>query len=116
MKLSRIPQADPQNGHGAFRVLLSVLNTDDEEVMQSAEILYRQLQAHGLSVLMDDRHVSSDEKLSTASAVQVPLHLLIGSKGLLTGVVDLIDRSNHRKYETPLEEAVEKAVELANGR
>lgn len=97
-----------------FDVHIVVLDPDNVEVMQSAEIVYRELQSYGLDVLMDDRAERPGVKFKDADLLGMPVRLNIGGRGLQNGEVELITRRTKEMQKVKLESAVEKAVELVN--
>jgi threonyl-tRNA synthetase len=97
---------------GSCQALILLLNPEDEEVRQSAEILYREAVAHGLSVFMDDRQESANLKRSEAPLTKPKVILEVGSQDLLSGSVHLIVVDGKRALQVALEDAVDKTVEL----
>lgn len=77
----------------AIDVLVSVLDISDIEVLQSAEIVYREIIARGMRVLMDDRNLMQEIKLKDANMINAPVQINIGSYGLQSGDVELYTRS-----------------------
>lgn len=123
--ISRTVQAAIEQRHDAdgilwpisiapFHVHLAVLDPDNEEVMQSAEILYRDLQAHGLEVLMDDRIERPGVKFKDADLLGLPIRINIGARGLQSGEIEIIRRDGKEMRKVQAEEGVEKTVELFN--
>ncbi len=59
-----------------------------EEVRTAADALYRDLRAHGIDVLYDDRDASPGVKFADADLIGIPVQLTVGAKGLARGVVE----------------------------
>ena len=83
--------------------ILLCLDPGKEDVAARAEELYAQLQAGGLSVLLDDREERPGVKFKDADLLGAPMQLIVGGKGLARGVVECKDRRTGEKGELPLE-------------
>lgn len=121
--VSRTVQAAIEQSHDAdgivwphgitpFDVHMVVLDPDQEEVRQSAEVLYRELQTRGLDVFMDDRAERPGVKFKDADLLGFPIRLNIGGRGLKEGIVEMIPRKTKAMEKVKAEEATEKVVEL----
>lgn len=95
-----------------FEIHLVVLDPDNVEVMQAAEILYRDLEARGYNILMDDRAERPGVKFKDADLLGMPVRLNVGGRGLQNGEVELITRRTKEMQKIKLEDAVEKTDEL----
>lgn len=100
------------HGIAPFDVHLVVLDPDQEEVRQSAEVLYRDLQAHGLDVLMDDRVERPGVKFKDADLIGLPVRLNVGGRGLKEGIIEVMARKNKAMEKVKAEEVTEKVLEL----
>ena len=69
------------------------------EVAAAADGLYRDLSEAGATVLYDDRDVSPGVKFADADLLGLPVHLVVGSKGLAKGVVEWRTRSTGEERE-----------------
>ncbi len=96
-----------------FAVHMTVLDPDNQEVAQNAEILYRELHARGIEVLMDDRAERPGVKFKDADLLGMPIRLNIGSRGLQNGEVEVIVRKTKEMQKVKLESTVESVVEIA---
>ncbi len=88
-----------------FQVLITVVNPKEEDVMRAAEVLYGELQALGVEVLLDDRDERPGSKFKDADLLGIPLRLTVGSRGLKEQAVELQKRSNGDRSLLPLAEA-----------
>jgi prolyl-tRNA synthetase len=70
-----------------FAVHLISLNKNDE-----TEKLYDKLIQKGMEVLFDDRDLSAGEKFAEADLIGCPIRLIVSSKSLESGGVELIDQ------------------------
>lgn len=89
-----------------FEVEVIALNKDPE-VEKTAEGLYRSLQGEGMDVLYDDRDERAGVKFSDWELLGIPLALVVGSRGLKDGAVELKKRQNGEMEKIGLEKAVE---------
>ena len=96
-----------------FDVHVVVLDPENDEVKQSAEIVYRDLIARGLDVLMDDRAERPGVKFKDADLLGMPVRINIGGRGLQEGVVEVIDRRTKEMEKVKLESSVEAVQALA---
>jgi prolyl-tRNA synthetase len=71
-----------------FDVHLLPLAVDDEEVMNTALLLYGDLREAGLDVLLDDRDERPGVKFKDADLIGIPFQVVVGKKGLKEGVVE----------------------------
>lgn len=69
-----------------------VLNPDDPEIARTAEAISRDLEAAGISHIVDDRNVSAGIKFNDADLVGLPIKVAIGKKGLSEGKFDITRR------------------------
>ena len=73
--------------------LLALGASRSPEVAEEADRLYRELSDAGAAVLYDDRDVSPGVKFADADLLGLPVHVVVGSKGLARGVVEWRSRS-----------------------
>jgi len=98
-----------------FEVLLIALNPQDEEVMETAEKLYRELLDRGVDVLFDDRRERPGVKFKDADLIGVPLRVVVGKKALGDGQVEVSRRRDREKTLVALGDLVEHVVTWARG-
>ena len=77
-----------------------------------AEKLYAQLQEKGVEVLYDDRDERPGVKFKDADLIGFPVRIVVGSKSLAEGNVELSLRKDKEKQLVPVAQAVAKAIEL----
>lgn len=81
-----------------------------EDIAEAAEALTADLEAEGVSVLLDDRtKVSPGFKFADAELIGIPTLIVVG-RGLADGVVEVRDRFADDKRELPLAEVVPTTV------
>ncbi len=94
-----------------YEVLLIPLNVTDEQVRQTAETIYDELQDAGAEVLMDDRNVRPGVKFNDADLIGIPLRIVVGGRGLKEGVTEIRWRDEAEPRKVPLIEAVATALD-----
>lgn len=73
-----------------FAVALVPLNMDkSEQVATVTEALYRELQAAGIDVFMDDRKERPGVKFAEMELIGIPVRVTIGDRSLADGVVEV---------------------------
>ena len=95
-----------------FHCLVCLLNTKDPALVQSAERAYRELQALGIEVLLDDRNERPGVKFKDADLIGVPVRINFGSKKHAAGIVEWVDRFTRKIEDTPLSELPRKAASV----
>jgi prolyl-tRNA synthetase len=88
-----------------------VIAGKDDAVRAGAERLAAELDAAGVSVLLDDRTSTPGVKFADAELIGVPTILVVG-RGLANGVVEVKDRATNERTEVPVAEAVDHLVRL----
>jgi prolyl-tRNA synthetase len=95
-----------------FHCIISAVSTKDAEVMAACDELYRTLDAAGVEVLFDDRDDRPGSKFKDADLIGIPLRVVVGSKNLAEGKVELKARKSGEVSLLPLAEAVETVKAL----
>ncbi|NVN89523.1 MAG: proline--tRNA ligase [Desulfuromonadales bacterium] len=90
-----------------FHCSVVALNTKDKGVMAAAEEMYFTLEKLGLDVLFDDRDERPGVKFKDNDLIGIPLRIVVGSKGLAEGKVEVKIRKSGEVLLLPPEEAVE---------
>jgi prolyl-tRNA synthetase len=93
-----------------FQLLILPVNVNDREILETATDLERELEDHGLEVLLDDRNLSPGVKFKDADLIGIPLRLTIGKK-LKEGKVELFHRGTKQIEDVPLERATATIME-----
>ncbi|MCW2236709.1 proline--tRNA ligase [Azospirillum canadense] len=91
-----------------FNVGLINLKVGDAETDRVCQELYFKLRANGLDVLYDDRDERPGVKFADMDLIGVPWQLVVGPRGLKSGVVELKRRATGEKQELSVESALEK--------
>jgi prolyl-tRNA synthetase len=106
-----IEQSNDQNGFwlpasiAPFTVVVTVTNSSDATLAETARLLASELEAEGLDVLLDDRDERAGVKFKDADLVGIPYRINVGKKAA-AGIVELVRRASSTSVEVPLEEVV----------
>jgi prolyl-tRNA synthetase len=79
----------------------------DKEVLEAAEKLYEELKAAGVEVFWDDRDERPGVKFKDADLVGFPVRVVIGSKALAKGVVEVSTRREKKAEGVAPEKVVD---------
>jgi prolyl-tRNA synthetase len=91
-----------------FEVALIPLNYEKSETVKEAtDQLYAQLKASGIDVIMDDRAMRPGVKFADAELIGLPHRVVIGDRGLDSGMLEYRDRSKDANEDMPLEGALD---------
>ncbi|NTV50831.1 MAG: proline--tRNA ligase [Geobacteraceae bacterium] len=95
-----------------FHCSVVAVNTKDAGVMAAAEEIYFCLEKLGIEVLFDDRDERPGIKFKDNDLIGIPLRIVVGSKGLAEGKVEMKIRSTGEVQLLPLEEAATTIKQL----
>jgi prolyl-tRNA synthetase len=90
-----------------FHCSVVALNTKDKGVMAAAEEIYFKLEQCGIEVLFDDRDERPGVKFKDNDLIGIPLRIVVGSKGLAEGKVEVKIRKSGEMLLLPPDEAIE---------
>ena len=90
-----------------YDVHLVGLNTNVNEVVESADSLYEELSRAGLSVLFDDRNESPGVKFNDADLIGLPVRVVVSRRNLGQGVVEIKKRDSSESETVPMDEAAQ---------
>lgn len=93
-----------------YHVQLCALYPDRANVTGAAEKLYRDLWAHGIEVLYDDRDAAPGVKFNDADLIGLPLRITISPRTLEKQSVEMKLRTEKQARLIPLEKAAEEAA------
>ncbi|MDH5633559.1 MAG: proline--tRNA ligase [Gammaproteobacteria bacterium] len=79
-----------------------------EEVRQAAERIYDELRDLGIDVLLDDRNERPGVMFADMDLVGIPHRLVIGDRGLKSGMIEYKSRHKPEAEEWPMAEVVHK--------
>ncbi|MDA8208363.1 MAG: His/Gly/Thr/Pro-type tRNA ligase C-terminal domain-containing protein, partial [Actinomycetota bacterium] len=92
--------------------LVAISHLRDPEVARISEELYSSLGAAGIEVLFDDRDLAPGVKLNDADLMGIPVQLVIGPKGIASGVVELKRRKDQGRREVTVLDAESAVISL----
>jgi prolyl-tRNA synthetase len=75
-------------------------------------VLYRELQASGYDVLLDDRNERPGVKFKDADLLGLPVRLNIGARGLAAGEVEVVIRRGKTMTKVPAGQVLERVLEI----
>jgi prolyl-tRNA synthetase len=75
-----------------------------DEVIETADKVYRELQAAGFEVLYDDRDASAGVKFKDADLIGIPWRVAVGARGLAEGGVEVKRRNQRERQFVPVAE------------
>ncbi len=94
-----------------YQVSIVPVNVGDELQMSTAKSIYNSLRWDGIEVVLDDRDERPGVKFKDADLIGFPIRITAG-KTLSEGVVEIKVRSTVEMFKVPVEETVEKVLEL----
>lgn len=92
-----------------FKVYMVRLG-EEQEVIQAAEDVYKQLTDTGVSVLYDDRGVRAGEMFADADLIGLPHRLVVSKNSLQSGGFELKSRAQDDKLTLVKDALIEKLV------
>lgn len=91
-----------------FQLHIIALNAQKSEaVREAAHRLYQQACDRGIEVLLDDRAERPGVKFAEADLIGIPNRIVIGDRGLISGVAEYRKRSDETTTEVALEHALD---------
>lgn len=91
-----------------FHCSVVAVNTKDSGVMAASEEICLKLEQAGIEVLFDDRDERPGVKFKDNDLIGIPLRIVVGSKGLAEGKVEVKTRATGEVLSLPVEEAIEQ--------
>jgi prolyl-tRNA synthetase len=95
-----------------FHCSVVAVNTKDSGVMAAAEEIYFCLEKLGVEVLFDDRDERPGVKFKDNDLIGIPIRIVVGSKGLAEGKVEMKIRSTGETLSLSLEEVAATVKQL----
>jgi prolyl-tRNA synthetase len=97
-----------------FHVHVVPVSMRNQAQMAVAEQLYRDLQAAGFDVLIDDRDERPGVKFKDADLLGVPLRVTVGNALVKEGVIEIRERATRAERRVPREQVVAAVREMAS--
>lgn len=115
--VSRIVAACIEQCHDTFGILwpeqlapwdliICPLNMSNEPVKTTAEQLYKDAQAAGFSVLLDDRDMQTGAKLKDSELIGIPWRIVVGERKIAEKKVELKRRTDKDSRDVAVSEAL----------
>jgi prolyl-tRNA synthetase len=95
-----------------FEVAVIMANSDDPVVGAEAERIHRELLAREIEAVLDDREERAGVKFADADLVGYPVQVVVGSRGIAAGTVDLKLRATGERSQAPVADAVAAVAAL----
>jgi prolyl-tRNA synthetase len=95
-----------------YEVAVIMANADAPAVTGEAERIYRELGEMGIEAVLDDREERAGVKFADADLVGYPVQVVVGSRGLEAGTVDLKARATGARTKAPLAEAAQAIAQV----
>ena len=99
------------NSLAPFNVVVTITNMKQDELRDTGEQLYNELQRAGLDVLLDDRHERAGVKFKDADLIGIPYRINIGRK-VAEGMVELFDRRTKTSEDVKISDVVQRVQRL----
>ena len=96
-----------------YHVIITVVNTKNEEQNTLAEKLYEKLLLQGVEVLLDDRKERVGVKFNDRDLIGIPLRITVGKKAD-EDIVEFSERKTLENVEMSSQEAYDKVMEIIN--
>jgi prolyl-tRNA synthetase len=87
-------------------------NMDHDEAVEAAEGLYAELGQRGMGVVIDDRDVTAGVKFADADLIGFPVQVVVGKRGIESGMADLKVRATGERSQAALPDAADAVVRL----
>ncbi|MFJ8047996.1 proline--tRNA ligase [Streptomyces luteogriseus] len=95
-----------------FEVTIVVAQPKDAEVSRVSEEIYQSLRKAGVEVVVDDRDERPGAKFRDAELTGIPYRVVVGTRGLDDGAVELVHRGTGERVQLPVAEAAAKVIDV----
>jgi prolyl-tRNA synthetase len=96
-----------------YQIHLIAVNVNSKDVIAASDRIYNQLCSAGVEVLFDDRaNITPGFKFKDADLLGMPLHVIVGDKGLKNGQIEIKRRRTGERILVKLEDAVAEIQKL----
>ena len=96
-----------------YQVIVSIVNTKNEEQLQLGEKIYEHLKSMGLDVLLDDRKERAGVKFKDMDLIGIPIRVTIGKKAG-ENIVEYSLRKDREKVEIKVDEIMDRIKSAFN--
>ena len=98
-----------------YQVIITALDVTNTDIMRISSGLYEELDALGISVLLDDRDERAGVKFKDADLLGIPVQLIVGKGSLRDGSLELKDRITKEKLIKPKAEILKGLARRIHG-
>ena len=95
-----------------YEVVLVLLNSDQEAVVEAAGEIYERFVDADLDVLFDDRAERPGVKFNDMDLIGFPVRVVVGKRGLAEGTVEISLRKDGEKMMVPIADAIDEVKKL----
>jgi prolyl-tRNA synthetase len=95
-----------------FDAVVIATNMDVPAVVEAAESLYGDVRERGLDAVIDDRETSAGVKFADADLIGYPIQVVVGKRGIGSGMIDLKVRATGARSQAPIDRAADEAERL----
>ncbi len=95
-----------------WQIHICAVRPDSDNVRETADRIYDELQTKGVEVIYDDRSVSAGVMFSDADLLGIPLRIIVSPRNLKEGVCEIVSRDKSISEKVELANAIERVVEL----
>jgi prolyl-tRNA synthetase len=99
-------------GLAPYEVVVIMANADEPAVTSEAERIYAELTERGVETTLDERTERAGVKFADADLVGYPVQVVVGTRGLQDGTVDLKLRASGERRSAALADAASATAEL----
>ena len=94
-----------------YEAVVTLVSTEDDDSVDTAERIYRGLDEAGIEVILDDREERAGVKFADAELIGIPYRVTVGPKGLADGTVEITRRADGTTDTVPVDQAVPRVAE-----
>lgn len=90
-----------------YHIIITIINTKNEEQKQLGEKIYKELLDEGLEVLLDDRNERAGVKFNDRDLIGIPIRITVGKKAS-ENIVEYSLRKDNKNIEISVDEIMDK--------
>lgn len=95
-----------------YEVVVTLLRPDDVAASSAAEDLYKQLEAAGVEVILDDRPERPGVKFADSELIGIPWRITVGPRGVEAGTVEVTERATMETREVAIDSVADEVAGL----
>jgi prolyl-tRNA synthetase len=97
-----------------YQVIVTAVNTKDDEVMRTAESIYESLKKEGIEVILDDRNERPGVKFKDADLIGIPVRVTVGGRGIKEGKLEVKRREEKEAANIEIDKVVEEVIKIVS--